>query len=338
MYIVVVISVYCCGYSYNQNSEACDSTGYLDIVWQQRSIQNQDPSTKKKTSLGTKSCYFQFSSSGKQQLSNCPITNTFELQGNYDAEIYKYVQVDIVECSNTSSSSVTCFSPTEIEQFQEEATCSFIIETTSPDVDEIENTGISEADFQESKRYDSERFYFIKDQIIRVEVYLKVLVVQVESFIVHVKSWMQNSFFLVYDRFESVQSTKPSYDLDKIITFYFLLSETENNIMITPFVTLIKLLGSWGSFFTLFLSITAGAVFVSNLYIHHQSVDEVLDKVGLRRFKTKNSVKEVVPLFKIDEGGGDDGGEEEEEGEGDGGGVVISASTKPSSILKPSAP
>ena len=97
------IGVYCCGYSYNQNSEACDSTGYLDIVWQQRSIQNQDRSTKKKTSLGTKSCYFQFSSSGKQQLSNCPITNTFELQGNYDAEIYKYVQVDIVECSNTSS-------------------------------------------------------------------------------------------------------------------------------------------------------------------------------------------------------------------------------------------
>ncbi len=35
---------------------------------------------------------------------------------------------------------------------------------------------------------------------------------------------------------------------------------------------------------------------------------------------------------------GEDGGEEEEEGEGDGGGVVISASTKPSSILKPSAP
>ena len=318
------MGVYCCGYSYNPNNDACNTTGFLDITWQQRGIKNQDHNTKTKVTFASKSCYFQLSSNGIQQLSYCPVSNAFELKGNYNAEEYKYIQVNIAECSNSSSSSVTCKSPTEIQQFQEEAICSFVIGTTRPDVNKIKNSGMAEADYEEHIRFDSERFYFIKDQIIRIEVYLQLLVVQVESWIVHVKSWIQSSSFLVYDRFEAVQSTKPSYDSDKIITFYFLLSESENIIMITPFLTLVKLLGSWGSFFTLFLSVTAGAVFISNLYIHHQSVDEVLDKVGLKRFKTKNSLSEVVPLQNmprtIKEDVEDDDSSDDNRDKGEGGG------------------
>lgn len=143
------IGLSCCNYDFNANDHHCDVSGYLHIQWQQRSINDQNQATKSKTLIEGKDCEFELNSNNVKTRAYCPKTNALELQGFYEADKYRYVQVDVTHCSNSTSTS-TCYSSADREKFIAGGTCAFIFETIAPSVGEIKNTGVADVDFQES--------------------------------------------------------------------------------------------------------------------------------------------------------------------------------------------
>jgi hypothetical protein len=124
---------------------------------------------------------------------------------------------------------------------------------------------------------------------VRVEVFMALLEVGVESFIIHVESWIQTAHYLMYAHHETVLASTPRWEGHKAITFYVGMDRARRHAMITPFITMIKMIGSWGSYFTIIFSVTAAAVLLSNLYLYSQDVDELLETVGLKRLSGRKS-------------------------------------------------
>jgi hypothetical protein len=93
----------------------------------------------------------------------------------------------------------------------------------------------------------------------------------------------------MYAHHETVLASLPSWEEHKAITFYIGMDRNRRHIMITPFITMIKMVGSWGSYFTLIFSVTAAAVMLSNLYLYSQDVGELLETVGLKRQSGRES-------------------------------------------------
>ena len=67
------------------------------------------------------------------------------------------------------------------------------------------------------------------------------------------------------------------------MTFYFGMEKTKATTVVTPFITLLKMVGSWGSLFTVVATMAAASVFLANLYIHERQalVDVITMKKSL---------------------------------------------------------
>jgi len=138
------VGVMCCQYGgSNANDQPCDASGYLDVTWQQRGIDNQDQTTKTRSDLGTQACTFLFSSSGEHTQALCPGSETLLLQGYYEAPAYRYLQADVMECRNSSAADALphCHSQEEIALFRQDATCAIMTEQELPDINLISNPG-----------------------------------------------------------------------------------------------------------------------------------------------------------------------------------------------------
>jgi hypothetical protein len=139
------VGVMCCQYGgSNANDEPCDASGYLDVTWQQRGIDDQDQATKTRADLGTQDCTFSFASSGGVTRALCPASETLRLQGYFEAPAYRYLQADVTECRNGTAAGADphCRSQDEIDLFRQDATCAFVTEQELPDINLISNPGV----------------------------------------------------------------------------------------------------------------------------------------------------------------------------------------------------
>ena len=276
------VAIRCCtdaDVSQFDNQDRCNASGFVNVIFKQYEMVQQKK--VKSEVIPHAPCQFQhfsndygmFFQSESHHL-HCVDSDSYALEGVYEKDKYKYLQVEVESCPWDGNKSTTigdkCHQdPNKVSAWVREAECSIYEENVQHNVSALVSGGQTyEQDIPTSANMKSSRFLYMHNTQQKIDVYHRVRRIIVQHWTIKIKELNREYSDLTFVKYEpaykSLQALPSGGPPDSFMKFYIRMTADESIVRLVPSSDVFGILSKFGGYWALLLLLGRSVVGTCN--------------------------------------------------------------------------